>query len=162
MPCLCDCPRGTLEEVNDVTSFRFAMLFLAVCSSAAFAGVSVNSPGNGSTVGTSVQFVASATSNAGLPISSMMIYIDSQNKYLVYSSSLNTSISVAPGQHVAVVKSWDSAGNIYSSTVAFTASSGAQSGSGVSVSSPTNGASTGTHVHFVASAASADQYPITS
>jgi hypothetical protein len=144
-----------------VTSFRFAVLFLAICNVAAFAGVNVSAPANGSTVGTSVQFVASANSDAGLPISSMMIYIDNQSQYLVYSSSLNTSISVAPGAHVAVVKSWDSGGNLYGNTVNFTASAQA-GGSGVSVSSPTNGATTGTSVHFVASAASADQYPITS
>ena len=144
-----------------MTSFRFAVLFFAVCNIAAFAGVNVSSPGNGSTVGTSVQFVASASSDAGLPISSMMIYIDDQSQYLVYSNSLNTSISVAPGSHMAVVKSWDAGGNLYSSTVSFTASAQA-GGSGVSVSSPTNGATTSTSVHFVASAASADQYPITS
>jgi hypothetical protein len=144
-----------------VNSFRFAALFFAVCNVAAFAGVNISAPANGSTVGTSVQFIASANSDAGLPISSMMIYVDDQSRYLVYSNSLNTPVSLASGGHVAVVKSWDAGGNLYTSTVTFTCS--AQSGgSGVSVSSPANGSSNGTHVHFAASASSWDQYPVTS
>ena len=144
-----------------MSSSRFAAVVLVLCNVSAFAGVSVSAPGNGSTIGTSVQFVASATSDAGLPISSMMIYIDNQSDYLVYSNSLQTTISVSPGTHIATVKSWDSAGNLYSTTVQFTATN--QSGSaGVTVTSPLAGAIVGNPAHFVASATSPDQYPITS
>ena len=144
-----------------LSSSRFALLILGLCNAVAFAGVQVSAPGDGSTVGTSVQFVASATSDAGRPISSLMIYVDDQSRYLVYANSLNTTLSVSPGAHVAVVKSWDSAGNLYSTTVQFTSTN--QSGNaGVTVTSPTAGATVGTPAHFVASATSPDQYPITS
>jgi hypothetical protein len=108
--------------------------------------------------------VASASSDAGLPTSSMIIYVDNQNKYLVYANSLNTTLSLSSGPHSAVVKSWDSAGHLYSGTVQFTSVAGQPSGgggNGVSVSSPTSGATLGNSAHFVASAASPDQNPIT-
>jgi hypothetical protein len=145
-----------------VSSFRFAVLTLLLCNVAAFAGVTVSTPSNGSTIGTSVEFVASATSDAGLPISSMMIYVDDQSDFLVYSNSLNTTLSLSPGAHVAVVKSWDSGGNLYSTPVSFTSTTGQSGNSGVTVTSPTPGAALGSPAHFTASATSADQYPITS
>jgi hypothetical protein len=148
-----------------LTSFRTTLLIL-LCNIAAFAGVTVSAPGNGSVVGTTVQFVASASSDAGLPTTSMMIYVDDQNKYLVYANSLNTTLSLSTGSHNAVVKSWDSAGHLYSSNVQFTSvagqSGGGSGGSGVTVSSPTSGAAVGNSVHFTASATSPNQYPITS
>src|SRR5258708_27163518 len=146
-----------------LVSFRNMLVILLLCNVAAFAGVTVSAPSNGSVVGTSVQFVASASSDAGLPTTSMMIYVDDQNRYLVYANSLNTTLSLNSGTHNAVVKSWDSAGHLHSSSVQFTSVAGQSggSGSGVSVSSPTSGATVGNSVHFVASASSPNQYPIT-
>lgn len=148
-----------------ICSLRFALMTLLLCNIAAFASVTVSTPTNGSTIGTSVEFVASASSDAGLPISSMMIYVDNQSDFLVYSNSLNTTLSLSPGAHVAVVKSWDSGGNLYSTTVSFTSSTNSTSPSGstgVTVVSPTPGATLGSPAHFNASAISTGQYPITS
>src|SRR5947209_7975852 len=63
------------------------------------AGVSVSSPADGSTVGSPVQFAASATPSSGRVITAMRIYADSQSAYTVNASSLNTSLSLANGGH---------------------------------------------------------------
>ena len=134
----------------------FTAVLVAGMASASFAGVTISSPANGATVGSPVHFIASATGT--YPISSMIIYVDNVNKYLVYASHLDTYMSLPTGKHSVIIKSWDSHGTIYqasesinvgSSTTTTTTST---SGSGVSISSPTSGSTVGSPVHFVASA----------
>ena len=72
--------------------------------------VTVTSPTSGSTTASPVHFVASAAS--GYAVSSMMIYVDNKAVYTVYSSSLNTYVSMGAGSHSIVVKSWDVTGAI--------------------------------------------------
>jgi hypothetical protein len=98
---------------------RLFCLFAAL-SAAAFAGVTVSSPTSGSTVGSPVHFVASATS--ANPITGMRIYIDSVDVYHVSAGKIDTSLAVAAGKHTAVIKAWDSTGASTSASVSFSVS----------------------------------------
>src|SRR5438445_1718592 len=125
------------------------------------ATVSVSSPTNGSTVGSSVHFVASATS--GYTVTAMAIYADNNLAYKASGSSLDTYVTLAAGAHYIVVQSWDATGAVQKSAENITVSASAPapapaptSGSAVSVSSPASGAAVGSPVHFVASASAAN------
>src|SRR5690242_21826040 len=76
--------------------------------SASFATVTVSSPTTGSTAGSPVHVVASAT--ASLPITGMRIYVDNVSVYHVSAASIDTSIAMATGGHNVVVMAWDSSG----------------------------------------------------
>jgi hypothetical protein len=78
---------------------------------ASFAGVTVSSPANGSTVASPVHFVASATSSS--PITAMRIYVDSVSVYLVASNTIDTYISMSATKHYVVVQAWDSTGAVF-------------------------------------------------
>lgn len=80
-------------------------------ATASFAGVTVSSPAAGSTAGSPVHFVASATSTH--PITAMRIYVDNLSVYLVSASSLNTSVTMSAGTHSVVVQAWDSTGAFF-------------------------------------------------
>lgn len=80
-------------------------------ATASFAGVTVSSPAAGSTAGSPVHFVASATSTH--PITAMRIYVDNLSVYLVSASSLNTSVTMSTGTHSVVVQAWDSTGAFF-------------------------------------------------
>lgn len=89
-------------------------------ATASFAGVTVSSPATGSTSGSPVHFVASATSTH--PITSMRIYVDSLSVYLVSASSLNTSVTMSAGTHSVVVQAWDSTGAVFKAPLSLTVS----------------------------------------
>ncbi|HEY1939244.1 MAG TPA: hypothetical protein VGJ33_15025 [Candidatus Angelobacter sp.] len=95
------------------------MLLLAGSS---FAGVTVQSPSNTS-VTSPVHFVATASSTH--PITAIRIYVDGSSVYLTNSTSLNTSVAIAPGQHNTVVQAWDSSGAIFKSAMLLTVGSSA-------------------------------------
>src|SRR5215472_1654075 len=127
-----------------------ACLFM---TAAAFAGVSVSSPSPGATVGSPVQFVASAS--ASTPISAMRIYVDNNSMYTVQASSLDTYLNLGNGGHDVVIVAWDTNGNPYNQEETITVSGsagGGGGGSGVSISSPSSGSTVGAPVHVVASA----------
>src|SRR5581483_5639029 len=87
------------------------------------AGVSVSSPADGSTVGSPVQFVASATPTSGRVITAMRIYADSQSAFAVNASSLNTSLNLANGGHFIAIQAWDNTGAVYKKTLNITVGS---------------------------------------
>ena len=89
-------------------------------ATASFAGVTVSSPTAGSTAGSPVHFVASATS--ANPITAMRIYVDSISVYLISASSLNTSVTVSAGTHSVVVQAWDSTGAVFKTALNLTVS----------------------------------------
>lgn len=124
-----------------------------LASSAAFAGVTVTSPISGSTTASPVHFVASASSNH--PITYMMIYVDNTSAYGLAANSINTNLNMSMGAHSVVVQSWDSAGQVAKSSLSLNVITS----SGVTVSSPANGSTAASPVHFVASATSS--HPIT-
>src|ERR1700686_3665352 len=83
----------------------------------AFASVSVSSPGNGSTVGSSVKFVATAGTSCSKGVASMGIYpAPYQLAYTVGGASLNTSLNFNPGTYNVVVQEWDNCGGSTTST----------------------------------------------
>ena len=94
-------------------------------ATASFAGVTVSSPAAGSTAGSPVHFVASATSTH--PITAMRIYVDNLSVYLVSASSLNTSVTMSAGTHSVVVQAWDSTGAVFKTPLSLTVSASAPS-----------------------------------
>lgn len=90
-------------------AFRLIITTLALAT-ASYAGVTVSSPATGSTSGSPVHFVASATS--AHPVTAMRIYIDNVSVFLGSASSLNTSLAVTAGKHNVVIQAWDSIGTV--------------------------------------------------
>jgi hypothetical protein len=103
--------------VKNAIRLLIATLTLATAS---FAGVTVSSPAAGSTAGSPVHFVASATSTH--PITAMRIYVDDLSVYLVSASSLNTSVTMSAGTHSVVVQAWDSTGAFFKTPLTLTVS----------------------------------------
>jgi hypothetical protein len=92
---------------------------------ALFAGVTVKTPTNNSTVQGSVNFVASATTSCSKGISAMGIYTAPyQLAYSVNSASLNHSLSLSPGTYSAVIVGWDQCGGASTATVNLTVEGG--------------------------------------
>lgn len=123
-------------------------------------GVTVCSPAAGSTVGSPVRFTAAAKST--LPITAMRIYIDGVSAYLTSAASLDVSLAVGSGTHSVVVQAWDSGGTVFKTPLSLTVGSGSGGGvagcsaatAGVTVCSPTAGATTGAPVQVTAAAKS--------
>jgi len=87
--------------------------------------VSVTSPANNSTVGTPVNFVATATSSCSRGVASMGIYTaPNQLAYVVNGASLNTSLSLSPGTYNTTVEEWDNCGGAATTPITITVASG--------------------------------------
>lgn len=125
--------------------------FVYVSAALSFAGVTVSSPTNGSTVNPSVYFKASASSSCSKGVASMGIYpAPYQLAYTASGSNLSTSLNFNPGSYSIVVQEWDNCGGASKTTVNITV----KAGSGVFVTSPSNGSTVGSPAHFVATATS--------
>lgn len=132
--------------------FSPIILTLALFTAPAFATVVVSSPSNGETVGTSVQYNATATtSTCSKGVSAMGIYVDNDLKYLANTTSLNTNLSLSSGTHRTVVQEWDYCGGSTSTPISITVSSQA----GVAVASPANGSTVSSPASYVATATTA-------
>jgi len=133
---------------------KFALL-LALCSATlASAGVSVSVPANGSTVSSTVQYVASATTSCSSGVSAMGIYTGpNQLAYTVQGAKLNTLLTLNPGVYNTVVEEWDNCGGASTTPVTITVGSGGQA-SQVSVTAPKTNTSVSSTVQYVASATS--------
>jgi hypothetical protein len=84
---------------------------VVVTATSAFAGVTVTAPANNSTVATSVQYVAKATTSCSKGIGSMGIYTaPGKLAYVVNGASLNHSIVLSPGTYNTVVQAWNKCG----------------------------------------------------
>jgi hypothetical protein len=74
-------------------------------------GVHVTSPANNSSVGSSVNFTATATTSCSKGISAMGIYTaPSQLAYVVNGASMNHDLSLGAGTYHTVVEEWDNCG----------------------------------------------------
>src|SRR5580692_11252135 len=132
-------------------SLSLAVCLSAVFTSAAFAGVTVDTPANGATVSGSVPYIASASTSCSKGVGSMGIY--TAPGVLVYVSNgatLNTSLNLNPGKYNTVVEEWDNCGGASTTPITITVSGGGSSG--VSISSPANNSTVGSPVNFTASA----------
>src|SRR5258708_39348460 len=111
---------------------------LAICAPAAFAGVTVTSPANGSTVSGAVSFVASATaSSCSKGVASMGIYTaPGVLAYVATGSSLNTTLNLSSGTYNTTVEEWDYCGGAATKAITVTVSSS----SGVHLTAPSNNA----------------------
>src|SRR5579862_2446033 len=104
-----------LKEYRAVkNAIRLVITTLALAT-ASFAGVTVSSPATGSTSGSPVHFVASATS--AHPVTAMRIYVDNVSVYLVSASKLDASLAVKAGKHNVVIQAWDSTGAVFKSAL---------------------------------------------
>jgi hypothetical protein len=130
---------------------KFALLLALGSGTLAFASVSVSAPANGSTVSTTVQYVASASSSCQGGVSAMGIYTaPGQLVYTAQGAQLNTLLTLNPGVYNTVVEEWDNCGGASVTPVTITVGSGTL----VSVSSPKNNSTVSTTVQYVASASS--------
>jgi hypothetical protein len=122
-------------------------LLLAVCSGAAFAGVTVTSPSNGARLQGPVLFVASADSSCSKGVGGIGIYTAPGVLVFVENgANLNTSLNLNPGTYNTVVEEWDNCGGAATAGVTITISAP----SGVSVSSPANNSTVNSPANFVA------------
>jgi hypothetical protein len=129
--------------------YPFLMLTFAIALPA-FATVVVSNPSNGESVGSNVQFVATATtSTCSKGVSAMGVYVDSNLDYQVSGASLNTSLNLSSGGHRVVVEEWDFCGGATTTSLSLTVSNQ----TGVSVTSPANGSTVSSPAAFVAAAA---------
>ena len=119
-------------------------------SASTSSGVKVSAPANNATV--SSPFTVTASASAPNPIVAMHIYLDDQVVFQNNASSLNTQVSAGVGTHSVVVQAWDNTGAVYKQPLTVNVSSTAPPASGVTISSPGNGASTSSPIHVVASA----------
>lgn len=135
---------------------QLAFFITSISVLAAFAGVNVSSPVNGSSSGSPIHVVAGATSS--YPITAMRIYLDDNSVYTVSANNLDTYVTATSGTHNLVVQAWDSTGAVFknSSTVAVGAPA-----AGVTVTSPANGTTMSSPVNVAATASSGSVYPIT-
>ena len=117
----------------------------------AFAGVTVTSPTNGSTVGSPVNLVATGSTSCSKGVASMGIYpMPYQLAYTVPGASLNTSLNFNPGAYNVVVEEWDNCGGASTAAVTITV----KAGTGVYVTSPANNTTVSSPTSFVATATS--------
>ena len=126
------------------------VMFSLVCALPAFATVSVISPNNNSTVGTSLPVIASSTTACSQGVASSGIYVDNSLEYVVAGNEINTTITLTPGKHYVVAQEWDYCGGATTAPLNLTV----VAGEGVTVTSPVSGSTVGTPAAFVASATS--------
>ena len=129
---------------------KFALLLVLSSETLALASVTVSAPANGSQVGTTVQYVASATTNCAAGVAAIGIY--SAPGVLAYStngSSLNTELFLSPGEYQTVVQTWDNCGGVSKTAVTIYVSADAAQ---VQVTVPNNNSTVATQVQYVASA----------
>ncbi len=137
------------------------LLIVIVCplvvllTSAAFAGVTVTSPKNNSTVSGAVNYVASATtSSCSEGVASMGIYTaPGVLAYVVNGDSMNTELNLSPGTYNTTVQEWDYCGGAATKGITITVTAGSGQ-SGVTVTKPANNSTVGSPVNFVATATS--------
>jgi phosphoesterase family protein len=101
---------GSAADMADLFGATSNPVPPSACSAATI-GVTVCSPGAGSTVASPVHFVAAAKSTH--PITTMRIYIDNSSKFTASANTLDTSLAVPSGTHSVVVQAWDSTGAVF-------------------------------------------------
>jgi hypothetical protein len=84
-------------------------------------GISVSSPGNGTSVASPFSLVANASTCSGQAVTSLGYSLDgSSSTTLVTGTSVNTHVSAASGGHTLHVKSWGKSGAACSDSVSIT------------------------------------------
>jgi hypothetical protein len=105
-------------------------LALIFCAAPASSSVTVTSPANGSQVSSPFNLIAAASACSGQSTSAMGYSIDSStNTTIVYSTSVNATVSSATGSHVLHVKAWGNQGASCVTDVAISVGSSSSTGS---------------------------------
>ncbi len=131
-------------------STYYSLLALLALAPSAWATVTVNSPFNWETVGTSVNYVASSATNCSKGVASMGVYVDNNLVKVVDGNQLNTNISLTLGDHNTVVQEWDyCGGSTYTPIAVHVAEQ-----NGVYVTSPIPNSTVAPQVNYVATATS--------
>ena len=125
--------------------YSYVALMLMFATASAYATVTVNSPANDETTGTTVQFVASASTSCSRGVSSMGIYVDDNREYVADGARLNATLTLGQGTHKTVVEEWDGCGG--ASTASRTITVTAQNGVSVKIEELLLAAGKSTHVH---------------
>ena len=87
------------------------LCFVSVSSTSAFAGITITSPGSGSTVQSPVHFVASSTSGCSKGIYAMGVYDGSVLMATTDGAKMDTNVSLSQGTHRnIIVQNWDKCG----------------------------------------------------
>ena len=131
---------------------KYYLLFVYLTYSLhSWANVTVTSPFNGETVGTSATYVASATtSTCTKGVASIGVYVDGSLVKVVDGNQLNAAIPLTAGPHATVVQEWDyCGGSTYTKIAVTTVAYGA-----VSVMTPTPGGTVNVPTNYVATATS--------
>ena len=100
--------KTVIEEWDYCGGASFVILPITVTAQA---GLWVTSPANNTTVGSPVQYAATAsTSSCAKGIASMGVYVNNQLNFVSQGPTLNTAIFLAPGTYNTVVEEWDYCG----------------------------------------------------
>src|SRR5437660_5455820 len=130
------------------------LLFACLLSflSFSYAGVTVSSPGNGTTVQSPVHFAAKAGyTSCSKGVASMGIYKDpGVLAYTTNGTSLSTDLDLSPGTYQTTIQQWDYCGGASKAYVTITVSGS----TGVHITAPTS-STVGSPVHFAATATTA-------
>ncbi len=137
----------------------FSTFLVCSIATACFAAVSVSAPANNSTVASTVQFVATATSGCSKGVAAIGIYTaPGVRAYLVSGASLNTLLNLKPNTtYNTIVQEWDNCGGTTSSAITIhvggSASGNVSTPGSVNVSAPGNNSTVAPAVQYVATAA---------
>lgn len=125
------------------------------------AGVTVYSPSNNTQVSTQFTLNAVAASCSNQPVSAMGFSLDSSsNTTVVYSTSIDATVSAATGNHTLHVKAWGNAGASCVTDVAIDVATASVSSSGITVTTPGNNASVTSPFPLGASALTCSSQPV--
>jgi len=128
-----------------------SILLFTLLAASAFATVNLSKPGNGQTVTSPVNFVATGSTTCSKGVASMGIYTAPwQLAYVVNGASLNTNLTLNAGTYNTTVTEWDNCGGSSSTPATITVTKTA----GVYVTAPGNNSTVSSPVNFVASATS--------
>jgi hypothetical protein len=118
--------------------YLLPIALFALCPLTALADVTVNTPTNGSTVPPQFNLAAVATTCSNQPVTAMGFSLDnSSNTTVVKGTSINASVTSTTGSHTLHVKAWGNAGANCVTDASLMVSATV---TGVSVSTPGNGA----------------------
>jgi hypothetical protein len=103
-----------VEEWDYCGSATFISMEITVNNAS---GVFVTSPANGSTVNSTTDYVATATSSCSKGVAAMGVYVNNQLVTVSNGAKLNTQLSLNAGNQHTVVEEWDECGGATYTTI---------------------------------------------
>ena len=145
-----------------MNKLTYSILAPLVLTAIAYANPTVNSPSNGSYVGSPFTLSASSGTCSSQPVSAMAYPIDSgADMDTINGQVLDTQVSVGTGQHTVHVKAWGDKGAGCMTDVSVDVTGGSSGGGGnPTVSSPSSGSTVDSPFNLSASASSCSSQPV--